>query len=180
VRGREEFAVHSRGRGGPWWIRGEGEGGSPGKEVAGNDVTGGGGGDDVIGNNITGNGVTRNSVTGNDVTGNDIIENDVRGNSVTGNDVIRKRRHRNHGECHEFARMGPRSAGYCAGSAAATAAATTAAGRSLSLTTFYFYLPFSCMFPPLCSLLRATACVSNPLTRRDKRQPRRNNLNDFI
>jgi len=101
------------------------------------------------------------------------------GNAVTGNDVA--------GitgsvmRCHESASMGPWSAGCGARSTAATmAAATAAAARSLSrpLRSTSTYLSHAC-FPRcvLCIALRHARC--NPLTRRDKRQARRNNLNDL-
>jgi len=127
--------------GNPRWIRGEGEvrGGSVGRRK-GNPREGGlrkwrhegGEGDDVTGNDITGNGVTRNSVT----------RKWHHGKWHHGKCCHRKRCHGNHGECHEFAGMGPRSAGYDAGSAATTATAATA--TVLSRPTTFTYLSHAC------------------------------------
>jgi len=63
---------------------------SRGEGIAGHDITGGRGGDDVTGNGVTGNDVTGNDVMRNDVTGNGVTGNDVTGNGVTGNGVTRR------------------------------------------------------------------------------------------
>jgi len=92
----------------------------------------------------------------------------------------RRRGHQcgNHGECHGSARLDPETAGYDVGSAAVATAT-----RSFSSAMFHLYLPSSLhtYLSHACSVVFALQYARcNPLTCRNKRQMKRNNLNDFI